>query len=183
MARPRSFDENTVLTGVMHLFRRQGFAASSVRDLETASGMTSGSLYNAYGDKQGLFQAACTHYLRTVLDDRVRTYAPTGSGLEGLRAFFLSTLKEPDGAAFGCLITNTAVEFGQAGPPDVVTKGFDELRRVFADRLTGDAATVDAVLAFYQGTLVLVRSGYDKPALERMISKFFDTLNLNGTKD
>ncbi|MHC0052719.1 TetR/AcrR family transcriptional regulator [Actibacterium sp. D379-3] len=176
MARPRAFDPDTVLTGAMHAFRRQGFARCSVRDLEASSGVTSGSLYNTYGDKQGLFQAACAHYLRTVVDQRIRKHAPKGSGIAGLQALFLSTLNEPDAESYGCLITNSAVEFGDAGAPDVVAEGLEVLKAAFDDRLGGDAADADALLAFYQGVLVLVRAGYDKRMLERMILRFFESL-------
>lgn len=176
MARPRAFDPEIVLTDVMNVFRRKGFAACSVRDLEAASGLTSGSLYNAYDDKRGLFRAASDHYLRTIVAQRIHAYAPEGSGIEGLRRLFLSTLDEPAEETFGCLITNSAVEFGQLDTPDIVATGLEMLRAAFADRLGGDEIGADALLAFYQGILVLVRAGRDKSALKRTISRFFEIL-------
>lgn len=176
MARPRTFDEDRLLTGAMHVFRRQGFAASSVRDLEEATGVTSGSLYNTYRDKRGLFEAACAHYNRAVLARRIDVLAPRGAGIEGLRRLFLSLLREPDGGSSGCLITNSAVEFGCKDRPDFVTDGFAVLRDCFADCLSGNDAEAVALLALYQGTLVLVRAGYDKAALEAMITDHFETL-------
>ena len=68
MARPRSFDEDTVLRGAMHAFRRTGFAAASVKELEEATGLSAGSIYNRFGDKHGLFDAAFAHYLQAVLE-------------------------------------------------------------------------------------------------------------------
>lgn len=177
MARPRTFSEEAVLTGMARVFRRQGYAASSVRDLEEATGLTSGSLYNTYGDKSGLFRAASEHYNRAVLQRRLQDHAPAGSGLGGLRRLFLSLLHEPGGGSSGCLITNSAVEFGGTGVPAFVTRGLDLLREAFADRL-GAASGPEAValLALYQGILVLVRAGYDREELERMITAHFDGL-------
>ena len=40
-----------------------------------------------------------------------------GAGIEGLRRLFLSLLREPDGGSSGCLITNSAVEFGRMERP------------------------------------------------------------------
>ncbi|MGE0408001.1 MAG: TetR/AcrR family transcriptional regulator [Amphiplicatus sp.] len=174
MARPRTFDDDVVLSRAMHVFRRKGYAASSVRDLETATGLTSGSLYNSYGDKRGLFRAASNHYNRVVLWRRIQRHAPEGSGADGLRRLFLSLLKEPDGGSAGCLITNAAVEFGDKDRPPFVKKGFAALRNVFADRV-GDAEAV-MLLALYQGVLVLIRAGYDRRALKEMIADFFDTV-------
>jgi len=176
MARPRTFDEDRLLTGAMHAFRRQGFAASSVRDLEQATGLTSGSLYNSYRDKRGLFEAASAHYNRTVLARRIEEHAPVDAGVEGLRRLFLSLLREPDGGSSGCLITNSAVEFGRQDQPGFVAEGFAVLRDCFADRLGGNDAEAVALLALYQGILVLIRAGYDKAALEAMIAHHFETL-------
>jgi len=176
MARPRTFDEEVLLSRVMQVFRRQGYAASSVRDLEAASGLTSGSLYNSYGDKRGLFQAASEHYNRTVLARRLEEHAPKDAGLDGLRALFLSLLEEPDGGASGCLITNAAIEFGDTGQPPFVAEGFDRLRRAFAERLGGDGPEAVELLALYQGVLVLFRAGYDPAELKMMIADRFDML-------
>ncbi len=176
MARPRTFDHEAVLSGVMHVFRRQGFAATTVRDLEAASGLTSGSLYNSYGDKQGLFQAASAHYNQQVLAGRINRHAPEGSGIGGLRRLFLSLLQEPGGGHAGCLITNSAIEFGDTEVPEFVTQGFQTLQSVFADRLGGEASAAVELLALYQGILVLVRAGSDAAALDRMINDYFNRL-------
>lgn len=176
MARPRTFDEDRLLTGAMHMFRRRGFVASSVRDLEEATGLTSGSLYNSYRDKRGLFEAASAHYNRTVLARRIEDHAPVGAGVEGLRRLFLSLLLEPDGGSFGCLITTSAVEFGRKDQPVFVAEGFAILRACFADRLGGNDTDAVALLALYQGILVLIRAGYDKATLEAMITHHFETL-------
>ena len=54
MARPREFDEATVLEAAMHCFWAQGYEATSVRDLAAQMGITGASLYNAFGDKRSL---------------------------------------------------------------------------------------------------------------------------------
>ena len=69
------------------------------------------------------------------------------------------------------------------GAPEFVAQGLETLRAVFMDRLGGDDTDADALLAFYQGILVLVRSGHDKSALERMISRFFETFTQTTEKE
>ncbi len=176
MARPRSFNQTAVLTAAMHAFRRQGFAATSVRDLEAAAGVTSGSLYNSYRNKRSLFLAASEHYNHAVLERRIQDHAPKGSGIEGLRQLFLSLLHEPDGGSAGCLVTNSAVEFGDTEIPNFVSDGFDVLRDTFADRLGDDRAEAVALLALYQGVLVLIRAGYAAHDLKKMITHYFENL-------
>ena len=55
MARPREFDEGEALDAAMDCFWRDGYEATSVRDLAARMGITGASLYNAFGDKRSLF--------------------------------------------------------------------------------------------------------------------------------
>jgi TetR/AcrR family transcriptional repressor of nem operon len=192
MGRLRAYDENAVLDRAMHAFRRKGYQAVSIRDLEAATGLKAGSLYNSFGDKAGVFNAAFAHYNRTVLQHRLSHHAPAEASLQGLRELFLSLLKEPNDESYGCLITNSAVELGsEDGPHTGVGEGMRILAAAFAERL--DAArragflrgTSDPMegalklLALYQGILVLVRAGCDKAGLERLILNEFDTLEIS----
>lgn len=189
MGRNRSYDEDAALSGAMHAFRRKGYQAVSIRDLEEATGLKAGSIYNSFGDKAGLFDAAFAHYNQAVLQRRINRYAPAEAGLNGLRDLFVSLLHEPNGESFGCLITNTAVELGGGRPPHHgVEEGLHVLTRAFADRLvraqkagtlrsgTQPQSAALKLLALYQGILVLVRAGHDKTALEQLIHNEFNSL-------
>ncbi|XKM40505.1 TetR/AcrR family transcriptional regulator [Rhizobium ruizarguesonis] len=189
MGRTREFDEEAVLKGAMHIFRKHGYQGASIRDLEEATGLKGGSIYHAFGDKAGLFDAAFGHYNRTVLEGRIERFAPPGSGLQGLRELFLSLLHEPDNGSLGCLITNMAVEFGGgADPHPRVEAALGLLRTTFRLRLTeasifardadGTKANRTAIrlLAFYQGLLVLIRGGEDKAGLQQAIEDEFNQL-------
>ncbi len=193
MARTREYDEDAVLTGAMQAFRRTGYLAASIKDLEQATGLKGGSIYNSYGDKAGLYVAAFAHYNRAVLCRRIVDHAPEAAGLGGLRNLFLSLLHEPNGESFGCLITNSAIEFGGAAVvPAGVGDGLRILSDTFADRLATahragllrggvePASAASKLLALYQGILVLVRAGQDKTTLETMINAEFD--GLEGTQ-
>ncbi|MGO8918141.1 MAG: TetR/AcrR family transcriptional regulator [Stellaceae bacterium] len=187
MGRSRAYNEDVVLTGAMHAFRRKGYVAVSIRDLEEATGLKAGSIYNSYGDKAGLFEAAFAHYNRAVLRRRIAEHASATSGLGGLRALFLSLLQEPNGESFGCLITNSAVEFG-GSPPLGVREGLKLLSETFVECLSSALAAgvlrndidpssaAQRLLVLYQGILVLVRAGHDKATLEHVINDDFDAL-------
>lgn len=55
MARPRGFDEATVLAQAAGAFLRSGYEGTSVEELTGATGLHRGSLYQAFGSKRGLF--------------------------------------------------------------------------------------------------------------------------------
>ncbi|WP_020123087.1 TetR/AcrR family transcriptional regulator [Streptomyces canus] len=63
VGRPRAFDEGLVLDAAMLLFWRQGYEATSMAQLREATGLSSASLYGAFGSKEGLFTRAVEHYV------------------------------------------------------------------------------------------------------------------------
>jgi AcrR family transcriptional regulator len=180
MTRTRAFDEEVILTGAMLAFRQHGLAGVSVRDLERATGISAGSLYNAYGNKDGLYRAAFAHYFRIIIEPRL---ASTGT-LDDLERLFLGLFELPMADGHGCLVTNAAIEFGPAPSvaADFVARGLDVLevaisavlRREIGDEAAG-LATLRLVL-FYQGILVLSRAGRRTDALVPVIRAEFDQL-------
>lgn len=179
MSRPKAFEEDAVLAAAMNVFRSEGFAGASLKALQDATGLASGSLYHSYRDKAGLFQAALAHYNQRVVQGRIARHLKPGSGLEGLRKLFRSLLREPGGTRDGCLLTNTAVELG--GEPAVL-EGFGLLQQAFARSLHEALPRADAqalalrLLVLYQGLLVMVRAGRPDAELAPLIDAEFDTL-------
>lgn len=189
MGRKREYDENAVLTNAMHAFRQKGYWGVSIKELETATNLNTGSIYNSFGDKEGLFTAALAHYKQTVVRRRIGEHALPEAGMNGLRNLFLSLLEEPSDESFGCLVTNSAVEFGGGREmPEDVTASLRLFAEVMSARLTAAqrtgaiaiganvAAMTTQLLALYQGVLVLLRSGWDKASLREMIDTTFDRL-------
>jgi TetR/AcrR family transcriptional regulator, transcriptional repressor for nem operon len=72
MARPREFDEQAVLDAALARFWSRGYEATSTRDLAESMGITGASLYNAFGDKRGLYQRVLEHYIEISLAERLR---------------------------------------------------------------------------------------------------------------
>lgn len=192
MGRTKNFDEDAVLRTAMHAFRQYGFKAITIPDLVSLTGLSAGSIYHSYGDKVGLFNAAFELYLDQVLQGRITRHAEERRGINGVRQLFLTLLEEPNDEHFGCLITNSAIEFGDDDSvcKDCVQRGFDILLQALIQRLTqayeaGRLRPGIAVLpcalklvAFYQGILVMVRSGYEKAPLRSAIEQEFSNILL-----
>ena len=178
--RPRSVEPDTVLAAAMRVFRMRGYEATTMKHLERATGLLSGSLHHAFGGKRALFLAALEHYNAHVVRARIELYLKGESPVEELRALFRSTLDEPGGGHHGCLLTNTAVELA-AGPKPVrakVSQGLGALLEAFEGQARlaspGKSAGVQArtalrLLHAYQGLLVLVRFGHPRAELEALI--------------
>ncbi|MDN7428704.1 TetR/AcrR family transcriptional regulator [Burkholderia sp. AU45388] len=111
MARPREFDEEAVLDATVQCFWRFGYEATSVKDLTGETGLTAASLYNAYGDKRGLFQAALDRYVSESIGNRIRR-CEVLPPLEAIHAFFDEILRRSlnDRQHKGCMLVNSALE-------------------------------------------------------------------------
>ncbi|MDN2677966.1 helix-turn-helix domain-containing protein [Janthinobacterium sp. SUN033] len=64
MARPRNFDETTVISQAAAVFGSLGYNAASIDDLVKATGLLRGSLYKAFGSKRHLFERVLAQALQ-----------------------------------------------------------------------------------------------------------------------
>src|SRR5215471_6652267 len=117
MARPREFDETTVLEAAMNCFWARGFEQTSVRDLAERMGITGASLYNAFGDKRSLYRRAFVHYLAQTVRDRVARLEKLPSAL-AIRTFFDEIIERSvdDALHRGCMLVNAALELAPYDP-------------------------------------------------------------------
>src|SRR5579885_2347645 len=60
--RPRAYEPDVALGKALDLFRKDGFAATSLDDLSEATGMNRPSLYAAFGDKRELYIKSYARY-------------------------------------------------------------------------------------------------------------------------
>ncbi|MGO2751609.1 MAG: TetR/AcrR family transcriptional regulator [Pseudoclavibacter sp.] len=67
MARTTSFAREDAIAGARTLFWRRGYDSSSTSDIEAATGLSRSSIYNTFGSKRGLFDAAVQSYLDEVV--------------------------------------------------------------------------------------------------------------------
>jgi TetR/AcrR family transcriptional repressor of nem operon len=127
MARPREFDEATVLEAAMHCFWAQGYEATSVRDLAAQMGITGASLYNAFGDKRSLYRRSLAYYLAQSVRDRVARFERL-EPFPAIRAFFDEIVGRSvsDKQRRGCMLVNSALELA---PYDA------EFRKIVAEEM------------------------------------------------
>lgn len=173
MARPRSFDAEEVLDAAMMTFWRNGFEATTTRMLEEATGVGLRSLFNAFGDKEAIFEKVLTRYLAMV-QARVDGIFAT-PGLPAIRALFESFLGDtpPDSIRHsGCLVVNTVFEVDKTNPR--VRAMIESYRAMWrnafetslrADNLPNIQDRADYLVGVLWGGLALIRlAGDDKAA-------------------
>ncbi|PEL81484.1 TetR/AcrR family transcriptional regulator [Bacillus wiedmannii] len=112
MARLREFDEEKALDAAMQLFWEKGYAATSLSDLTAKMEIQKPSLYSAFGDKEGLFEAALRRYTNLHAAN-IRTKLQNEQSVKGaIRTFFENMVEEEYKKEFskGCFCINTMVE-------------------------------------------------------------------------
>src|SRR5215471_13443197 len=90
--RPRAYQPEIALGKALDLFRKGGFAATSLDDLSAATGMNRPSLYGAFGDKRELYIKSYQRYrddARAAMVDVFRTEMPIRKRLERIYSIAL----------------------------------------------------------------------------------------------
>ena len=116
--RPREFNREHVLEEAMQVFRRRGFNGTGLAELEEATGLGRQSIYNAFGDKERLFDAAVERYVDTKMQPLAELLQREGSAMANVREvldLWEANLAGGDGC--GCLIANSICEV-EAVPTD-----------------------------------------------------------------
>ncbi|CAM3215676.1 helix-turn-helix transcriptional regulator [Corallococcus sp. ZKHCc1 1396] len=139
MARTRAFDETVAVRAALGVFWSRGYEATSLSDLESATGLNRSSLYQAFESKRALFSRAITLYLQEVIAPRLVVFAAGTPGLEQVTAYFESLATTmgtapPTLTRRGCLLVNTATELA---PHDAEAhRAVEDYRALLSGHLT-----------------------------------------------
>ncbi|MES0488951.1 MAG: TetR/AcrR family transcriptional regulator [Leptospirales bacterium] len=115
MARPIEFNKEAVLMNAMKVFWLKGYESTSMADLIEATGLTSRSMYNVFGSKNGFFKATLDKYYEGLIGPlaklehgegakAIRTYVETISAMEPLNGcLYVNTLSEKNSVEDDCV--------------------------------------------------------------------------------
>jgi TetR/AcrR family transcriptional regulator, copper-responsive repressor len=134
--RPRTYEPEVALGKALDLFRKEGFAATSLDDLSAATGMNRPSLYGAFGDKRELFIKSYQRYredARAAMAGIFRDELPIRQRLARIYAVALDIYLSGDSPR-GCFTVMTAASEAVSDPDirAMVLEGLAELDKAFA---------------------------------------------------
>ena len=190
--RPRAYQPDVALGKALDLFRKGGFAATSLDDLSTATGMNRPSLYGAFGDKRELYIKSYQRYrddARTAMIEIFRDEMPVRKRLQRIYAIALDIYLEGESPR-GCFTVMTAASEAVADPGirAMVLEGFVELDRAFASCFRAAtekgeiAATSDPTVlaqlasATLHTVAIRARAGVPRKELEAIVSGALDVM-------
>lgn len=172
--RPRAFDEGEFLDGAITLFSNAGFSGVGISDLTATTGLTVGSVYKAYQDKEGVFARALERYilLREAHLAALFKQAPNARArIETLLRLYVGLSQGKDGK-LGCLVVAGIADLDQVGrSADVLCNQLSNRRKMLFDLIadgqrdgsiakhTDPRVTAELLLALLQGMRVVGKGG------------------------
>lgn len=173
--RPIEFDPDQVVASATAAFWSKGYEATSLQDLLDATGLSKSSLYQSFGGKQQLFGRCISAYTDRMVALLLERLGGSGSAMQFIRTVLTEIGSE--GAhgrrPIGCLVMNTASEFGQREPvfAEWVDSGISRVRAVMLraieqgqrageiSRSRSAAALADYVMSSIAGLRTMVKAG------------------------
>jgi AcrR family transcriptional regulator len=197
--RPRAYEPDVALGKALDLFRKGGFAATSLDDLSAATGMNRPSLYGAFGDKRELYIKTYQRYrddARAAMTDIFREEMPIRKRLARIYAIALDIYLSGDAGPRGCFTVMTAASEAVADP---------EIRAMVVDALIAldkalaacfqrakdngelpapvDPAVLGQLASATIHTIAIrARAGVPRRELEAIVNGAIDVMVRDGTK-
>ncbi len=182
MARPREFDTKEAIASICDQFWSDGYEATGIADLESATGLARARLYSAFGSKQGMLYEAIDFYLESRID--VIFSRVDNGGIAGVANFFRTfaqiVAEHPERAEMGCLVVNSMIEFGRSESELVerADRYRERVRGAFRSALERDAAEgrlagnveslADLAYVMLMGLYVTVKGGAPLEEINRL---------------
>ena len=187
MARTRTFDPSATLSTAVNLFASKGYSETSMEDLVRATGVSRYGLYGTFGNKRELFEQALEKYAEGMGKQSFLRLLEPDASLAHIRKIFDERVSDMccNGEHKGCLFIHTAM---QLAPDDdelrgvlknfmkriskAFTIGLESAKKRGEVRANLDSKAAGELLTSTMfGLAVLGRTGFDRDALDNIVSK------------
>ena len=189
MGRPRKFDEHDVLVAAYRQFNETGYHGTSVDDLSRATGLSKGSLYSAFGDKDALFRRVFDDYCASSAESTAALLdGPEDQALERARMWLRAPAESTD--RNGCLLAKATAELAGENEAvaarslatfetllDVCRQLVEQAQRAGQVDPAADAGALGGlIVATHRGLESLAKAGVDARTRNRIADTAIDTI-------
>ncbi|MEP3298156.1 TetR/AcrR family transcriptional regulator [Tateyamaria sp.] len=116
MPRRPNFEKDDLICRARDLFWRQGWAGTSLKDIEKTLALNPGSIYAAFGSKDELYELALDKYIADGTASLNRMADEKGP-LAALQTYPKSVLQNRKAAARACMLAKTYMELSPQNHP------------------------------------------------------------------
>lgn len=140
MGKTAKFDREHVISLATDLYWQKGFHATSMRNLQDVIDMRPGSIYAAFGSKDGLFKEALNNYTQMGIELLATCIEDASSPLEGLKVFVKKVVinTKHDAPNGMCMLAKTIAELTDEHQDllEQAQQCFQKMERTFAEVIT-----------------------------------------------
>jgi len=191
--RPRLLPKEELAAIMFSIFADKGYEATSLNDLTQATGTKPATLYQAFGNKEGMFIAALEHYKATWLPDLEGILSSEELSFSNkIKQFLFSAfnLFSCEGKPPGCLLVFSALTFR----PEASSLGAElfnerhafkawiieeaqlaQQNNTLSGKLSPDEAA-EFILTFESGLALMALDNPDQEVINSMIDKVIDAV-------
>ncbi|MBX9767305.1 MAG: TetR/AcrR family transcriptional regulator [Bdellovibrionales bacterium] len=177
MGRNKGFNRDELLDKAVQVFWKQGFADTSLHDLEKATGVNKSGLYSEFRDKDDLFSQCLSRYAETNGVLEILEQRPLGR--QNIENFLL--LGQRSAEAKGCFIANTFRELSivPQKAKNQMSRHIERVKEaalknvVAAQASRSPSLVVDLILTFNTGIALQLNAGEIK-GLKKQVTEFLD---------
>jgi TetR/AcrR family transcriptional repressor of nem operon len=111
MPRFKEYTKEKVLNAATRIFWEKGYKGTSINGLVKATGLNKHSMYNEFGNKDGLFLACLENYAKESTKDLFSILQQQPLGFHNIESFFRDRIASASSNKFNaCMLINTAIE-------------------------------------------------------------------------
>jgi len=175
MPRKKSYIEEEVIEKAMHTFWKNGYEATSVRDLEREMEINQFSIYASFTNKDGVFLESVKCYKGKAKKEILNKLIDSNNGVNSIKDYFkdfLNFVKDDNEGYKGCLLTNTINELGDKANGQIVKEigQFSTLiRNTFLEKLATNTVKSKETINKQANYLIVALQGLS--VASKMLSK------------
>lgn len=111
------FDSEQVIENAMQVFWQRGYSGASMQDVTKTTGLKPGSIYLAFGNKEGLYRASLEHYAKQKLDLINTVINSSDNVAKGICHLFDKIIEESVCESFSsCFLVRSRLELPKTSP-------------------------------------------------------------------
>jgi TetR/AcrR family transcriptional regulator, transcriptional repressor for nem operon len=193
LGRPLEFAPDKAVDIAMEVFWCRGYETTSMTDLLAAMDLSKSSFYQTFGNKQQIFERCLKRYaemLSTNMENELNAASSGRRFIENMFDTIANTAQQVEGAK-GCLMVNSANEFGQRDP--AIASSLDEglllFTKVFIKavkraqsegEISADAdphAIANYLHVCISGLRTMIKAGADKASAKGTVALILEALD------
>jgi len=181
MGRPKNFSREGVLEKALPIFWKYGFADTSLRNLEKATGVNKSGLYAEFVDKGDLYLESLRHYARKRQEEEFLTAKPLG--WKNIERFLKLAPYSMEGQK-GCFAINSMNQFAvlPSAAQEIVSKSRAFIKDLIVRNVEVEKPRMkpmvltEMILTFFTGISMEQHLKASKASMNRKVDNFMKVI-------